>query len=289
MISDYKTVQEFTLQTGSGSEGTLLLPRKILDTMVEEVDKELPPVRQLAAIYVGPGDLPGSSVDINRVVPGSGTVRQVGEGVEFDLSNAEYNTVNVRPDKYGVMVKITREMMEDSQFSLLQHNLKHFAMRFAENEVSLLISQSLSTGANTVSGGAAVTLTNIARARQYLRANDFKSTDMLVGPEVENDLHLIDTIVEVDKSGDSSLLRESRFGRLFGMNIWVVSQAASVGIAATTAYIIDRNQAYAFVEKRGMTVEQFPLPASDAQAVVISQRFRTVALRTSAIAIITST
>ena len=56
------------LNTGIATEGQLLIVRKIFDTLVPEVDKALIP-RSEAAIYAGPGEVPGSSLDVDLETP----------------------------------------------------------------------------------------------------------------------------------------------------------------------------------------------------------------------------
>src|SRR3990172_4667088 len=105
--TQYKYVQE-DIQTSQGTEGTVLIPRRILGTLIDE------------------------GTDINKETP-------------------EYTSFNIKPDKYGLRIEITKEMEEDSQFALLSGGLMLAARRFAENENSIIISQSLDSAANTVS------------------------------------------------------------------------------------------------------------------------------------------
>ena len=144
---EYKYLKEY-LSTGTGTEGSLLIPRKILPTLIEESTKMLIP-RELAALYIGPGEIPGSSIDINRVVENKMKVRAIAEGAEVPLDQTEYNNLNVKPKKYGVAIRITREMLEDANFNLLEHNIRIAGRRFAENENSLVIT-ALDAGANAV-------------------------------------------------------------------------------------------------------------------------------------------
>ena len=281
---EYKFLNEY-LSTGTGTEGTLLIPRKILPTLIEESTKFLIP-RELAARYYGPGDIPGSSIEINRQVEDTMDVRLIAEGAEIPLDQVEYNNLNVRPRKYGVAIRITKEMMEDSQFNLLQDNIMIAGKRFAENENSLVITNALEAGANTVSGGAAITIANITRAIQYLRDADKRPTDFIIGIEVLNDLQNIDTFVEFQKVGNTEMLNRGFIGTIYGMAVTLVSTNA--GMTATSSYVIDRDYAYVIAEKRPITVENFELPTFDMRGAAITQRIWVEPLRTNAIARITT-
>ena len=280
---EYKFLKE-ALTLGTGTEGSLLVPRKIYPTLIDESLKLLIP-RECAAMYVGPAQIPASSIDLNRLVENKLKVRLVAEGAEVPLDQTEYNNLNVKPKKYGVAVRITRELIEDAMFNLLENNIKIAGRRFAENENSLVIT-ALDLAANTVAGGAAITIANITRAIQYLEDNDKVATDFIVGFEVLNDLRNIDTFVEYQKVGNTEMLSRGYAGTIYGAN--VVRVSTNAGITATTSYVIDRNWAYVIVEKRPITIENFELPTFDTTGVVLTQRIDVQPLRTVAIAKITT-
>ena len=274
------------LDTSIGTEGQLLIPRKIMDTMIEEVDKFLIP-RSEAKMVMGPAQIPGSSVDVNLETPNTMDVRLVAEGAEIPLDNQEYTNSNFKPEKYGVTIRITRELLEDAKWNLLEMNIRTAGKRMAENENSLVISDALDSAGNTVAGGANITIANITRAMQYLEDSDYEPTTMFIGMEVLNDLRNIDTFVEADKVGNREMLERGFLGTIFGMNVIKVSTNA--GMTTTTSYVIDRNEAYAIAEKRPLTVENFDLPSFDMSAAAVTHRIKVKALRTSAIAKITTT
>ena len=283
-MTEMKFVKEL-LGTSIGTEGSLLIPRKIHDTLIEEVDKVLIP-RSEAALYFGPGDIPGSSIDINRVTVDQMDVRVVPEGAEIPLDQTEYTNLNVKPTKYGVAIRITRELLEDGKWNLLDHNIKIAGRRFAEQENSLVVT-ALDGAANTVTGGAAITIANITRAMQYLEDSDYTATTFIVGNEVLNDLRNIDTFVEANRVGNTEMLTRGFLGNIYGMNVIRVSTNA--GMTTTSSYVTDKNHAYIIAEKRPVTVENFDLPVYDLSAASITQRIAVSALRTSSIAKITTT
>lgn len=265
------------------TEGSLLIPKTIYNTLIEAVEKKLLG-RDLAAIYIGPGGIPGSSVDVDLVTADSLTVFRVAEGAAIPIDTPDYSTTNIKPLKYAVRPLITKEMMEDSKFDLMAHALKHAGREIAENE-NELIEAVLNTGTNTVSGGAAITMANISRAMQYLEDSDFTPTDMVVGPEVANDLRNIDTFVEAQKFGSAEMLSNGFIGSIFGMRVHVVSGAI---YTSTYAWVFDRNQAFAIVEKRPVTVERYNDLTRDMVGAVVTQRITMKALRADAMAIITT-
>ena len=280
-----KNVKEL-LSTDLGIEGQLLIPRKIMDTLVEEVDKALIP-RSEAAMFFGPGEIPGSSVDVDLETPNSMDIRLVAEGAEVPMDQSAYTTFNVKPDKYGVAIRITTEMLEDSKWNLLQRNIKTAGKRFAENENFLTITQALDNASNTVVGGSAFTITNLTAGLQFLDDLDYEGTSLFIGMEVLNDLRNIDTFVEADKVGNTDMIQKGFQGVLYGLNVMKVSTNA--GMTTTTAYITDKNEAYVGAEKRGLTLAQFDLETFDMTGAVLTQRIRFRELRADAIVKITTT
>lgn len=288
-MGEYKYLKEL-LHTGIGTQGQLLIPRKILPILIEESEKALLP-RELAALYVGPGEIPGSSVEINREIENIMSVRLVAEGAEIPLDQPEFNNLNVRPLKYGVRIAITREMLEDANFNLLDFAIRVAGRRFAENETELVVANALDNADNTVAGGAAITIANITRAMQHLEDADKRATDFIVGYEVLNDLRNIDTFVEFQKVGNTDMLRRGFLGTIYGMNVVPLSSNITRNPShnATDAYVIDRRYAYVIVEKRPITVERYDLPQADQEGVAITQRIDVQPLRTNAIVKITTT
>lgn len=275
------------LSTGTGVEGQLLIVRKIHDTLIAEVEKKLIP-RSEASFVVGPSMIPGSSYDIDLETPNTLDIREIGEGADIGLDQTQYTTINVKPRKFGVGIRITRELMEDAKWNLLDRNITVAGKRFAENE-TLLVLQQLDTAASTVAGGAAITIANITTAMLNVENQDFTPTTLLVGNEVLQDLRNIDTFVEADKLGSTEMLNTGFVGTLYGMNVIRFStNAAPSSTYAKYAYVFDRAEAYCIVEKRPITVERFTLPSNDMSAAAVTQRLAVRALRTSAICNITT-
>ena len=287
MANDLKYVKEL-LNTDLGTEGQLLIPRKIYDTLIEAVDKNLIP-RSEAALYFGPGDIPGSSIDVDLVNVNTMNIRVIGEGAESTIDQATYTSFNMKPVKYGVGIRITQEMLEDAKWNLLQHNIMIAGKRFAENETSLILSAALDNATNTVTGGAAITIANLTRAMQYLDDADYSPTTLFVGMEVINDLRNIDTFVEADKVGNRDMLARGFIGTLFGLNVIKFStNAAPSTTYSKYAYITDKMHAYIIAEKRPVTIKNFDLPVYDMSAANITQRLVVRQLRADAICKITT-
>jgi len=281
-MTKYQHLKE-TITTGLGTEGSLLIPKTIAANLIIEKDRKTLD-RVLAAQFYGPSTIRGSSIDVGLEDTGVAEVNVVGEGGPVPLTNDTYSSTNIKPLKYGGRPLITREMVEDSMFPLIEHNIRKVGRRLAENETGLILTQ-LDGATNVVAGGAAITYQNLTRAQQYLRDNDYEPTDLLVGPEFFKDLTDIDTFVEANKWGGVTTNQTGALARVLGMNIHLFS--ANIG-TTTSGYIIDRNEAYAIAEKRPVSIERYDDKVHDLMGVVATQRIAVKLLRDTAVARITS-
>lgn len=274
---------EEILTTTTGTEGSLLVEKTIYDTLKDSADKKLLP-RTLAAIVVGAGSFRGSTIDIDLATPDSSKVYEIGEGAAVPIDDVAYTNINLKPRKFGVSLKITKEMQEDGKWDLIEYGIKTAGREMAENETSLILAE-LQSCTNNVSGGAAITIANITRAMQYLEDDDYEPTDLLVGPEVVNDLRNIDTFVEADKLGSRDMLEKGMVGKLYGMNVWVFSaNAAPSTTYSKYAYVIDRDNAFAIGERRPLTVTNYDDATHDMSGAVVTCRIDVELLRDEATA-----
>jgi len=284
----FKTIKEY-ISTEDGTPGTLLIPKLILPALIDEVEKNLVP-RELAKVVYTPNMIQGSSITVDLETADSLTLKQLGEGAEIPLDNMTYSSITFTPVKYGVAIRITREMTEDSQFPLLEGSIRASGRRFAENETKLILT-ALDGSSNDVSGGAAVTIANITEAMKNIEDNNFTATDILCGNEFVQDLRNIDTFVEADKRGNSEMLDRGFVGRVYGLN--AVRFSPSTNVTPSTShtkygYVLDRTQAYGIAISRDITLENFDLPTYDMSGAAITQRIDVKLLRAGAVSRITT-
>lgn len=285
----FNKIQEY-LNTADGTPGTLLIPKLIMPELIAERDKALIP-REMAAQVWGPSQISGSSFTVNLDEIDTMDVRKTGEGAEIILDNQGYVSVTYTPVKYGVAIRITREMIEDSQFELLNRNIRLAGKRFAENETKLVLT-ALDGANDTTTGGAQITIANITESMEAVESQDFEPTDMILGLEVLKDLRNIDTFVEADKAGNREMMSTGMVGTIYGMNVAKYSSSLKVVPSADHkkfAYVFDRSETYGIAIKRDITVENFELATYDMSGAAITQRIDIQLLRSTAVSkIVTS-
>lgn len=285
----FNKIQEY-LNTADGTPGTLLIPKLIMPELIAERAKALLP-REMAAQVWGPSQISGSSFTVDLDEIDTMDIRKTGEGAEIILDNQGYVSVTYTPVKYGVAIRITREMIEDSQFELLNRNIRLAGKRFAENETKLVLT-ALDGANSTTSGGAQITIANITESMEDVEGADFEPSDMIIGLTVLRDLRNIDTFAEADKAGNREMMSTGFVGTIYGMNVAKYSSSLKVAPSASHklfAYVFDRSEAYGIAIKRDITVENFELATYDMSGAAITQRIDVQLLRSTAVSKITTT
>jgi len=189
--------KDSSASTAGSSTGSYLIPRTLYGELIRAVRKKLV-LRALAARVIGPGSIPGSSIDIPLQTRDSMEVQRVGEGAVIPLDAETYSGFNMRPNKYGVRIMISREMEEDSLFDVMGLNVETAGYELADNEESLII-DTLDTGSGisdstrVANSNATLPISDITAAMQGVEEENYNCTHMIVGVEVANDLRNIDT------------------------------------------------------------------------------------------------
>jgi HK97 family phage major capsid protein len=274
------------LTTASTSGGNLI-PSYLYDTVFESVRDELV-CRPKAAMVIT--TIPGSSVDIDTTDRNSISVQEVAEGAEIPIDVQAYSTFNLKPKKYAVRPLITKEMIEDSKYDVIDLNLREAGYQMARNEDNIVFA-TLTTGAaaasHTITGSTAITIANITEAISDLEIDGYKADTMYVSPQIACDIRNIDTFVEADKLGSTEMREKGFIGKIYGMS---VIENAHVSQSTTyDCYIIDSRYAFVIAEKRPVTIENYDDKTRDMSGIVVTQRINTRYLFKEAIAHITTT
>jgi len=275
-----QTLRETLLSTDIELE---IIPTKILGKVIEAARKKLF-ATQLLGLRLGPQDIPGSKVTVILQTVDTISINKVSEGAEVPVDVEQYSSFDLTPVKYGVRPVITKEMIEDAAFGVVERNIEYAGYKMAE-KLDALILKEIETGADAnttghmVSGGAAITIANIAAGMLFLEADGYRPTDFIIGPEIASDIRQIDTFVEADKAGVTNPSK-SLIGTIYGMKVWVSRNVNNVEYA----YIIDRDWALCLAEKRPITMERYDDVTKDLTGIVFTARWHARYLRMEACA-----
>jgi len=274
----------------TSATGALTIPKQLYGTLIQAVKRNLV-FRPLAAFSIGKAGIPGSSVDIDyETEEHTGiAMAEVAEGAEAPDMVLQLETYNVKPLKYMLRLPITEEMFEDGKFNLMERSMSIAGYKAAKKQDSLIIDQLDADTGNSTSGGATATIANITRGMQYLEDSAYNPTDLVLGTEVVNDIRNISLFVQADQSGVTNP-SQALIGRIFGMRVWVCNNFGRGNTAAKKdAFILDKNHAFMYAEKRPVTVKNFEQIWKDVRNAVVSMRFAAESHRTSAIFRLTTT
>lgn len=270
------------LNTGAESE---LIPSTLYARIIDSVRANLVGTN-VVALRFGPEDIKGSSIDVPLNTKDNIEVMEISEGAEFPKQRAAASSFNLKPVKYGMDIGITKEMIEDALFPMVEWNLDQAGYAMAKKLDSLIWAQvesGNSSASNTVSASTRVTLADISEAVKNLRNSDYDPDYLIVDPAVEDDLHTIDTFHEADKLGTREVFQTGHIGQIMGMKVLVSSQ-----VTANYAYVIDSKHAIVLAEKRPVTIEQYKQESSDIVGIAISARWKARYLRDDANCVIES-
>lgn len=235
----------------------------------------------------------GSSIDFELANKDSLMVRQMGEGAGAPIARENYTTVTVRPVKFGGNVKITTEMIEDSNFELIERNLREAGKQMANKETTLVFnafhdstsgfaSVTTPNTHNITSAGTEIGIVDISKGVQACEDYDYYANAMAVNPEQAHELRQIDTFVEADKLGSREVIERGLIGKIFGLEV------ASTSLqTAGTVDILDTREAGVLVMRRPLTVEKWNEPLRDLVNATFTQRMQAAVLRAQAGAKIT--
>ena len=271
------------LTTGAESE---LIESEIYGTLIQSVRENLVGT-QVLAIRSGPNMIPGSSLDVTLDTKDAMTVEEMGEGTEFRKSEGAAETFNLNPVKYGMDIQITKEMMEDAKFSMVDWQLGEAGYQMAKKLDSLLMAQiaaGSTAASHDVTGSTAITLANISTGIKNLRVDGYSANYLIVSAAVEDDLHNIDTFHEADKVGNRETFETGLVGRIMGLTVLVSNQ-----VTANYAYVIDSRHALILAEKRPITIEKYKQENRDLVGIAVSARWKARYLRANACCTITTT
>lgn len=249
---------------------------------------------QLLAKRIGPGSIPGSSIDIDLNTANAMIVEETAETAEFSKSQAAAETFNIKPVKYTIDIQISREMIEDSKFDLIDWNIEDAGYQMARKMDNLLC-QAVYTGADANStdhltdSGSAATLANITATMKFLEEDRHRCTDFIVTSGIAEDLRNIDTFVEADKLGSRETFERGLIGRIYGMNVFQTEQALGTQTTYQRGLIIDRRHALVLAEKRPISIAKYNQENKDITGIAVSARFKGRYLRAEACAVIYTT
>ncbi len=217
----------------------------------------------------------GSSLDWDKADKDSMIVREIGEGANSRLTHETYTKININPKKYGGTVKITEEMIEDSNFPLIERMLKQAGREMAIKEDTLIFNSFKdatdgfiqNADHDLTSQGTEYGIADVTLGMKEIEEQDYNPNVQILHPTQIQELRLIDTFVEADKVGNRRTFETGFVGKIFGLDT-----VKSTIVDANEVFIIDSLEAGSLVIRRPLTIKKFDNPMQDIIGASFTQR-----------------
>jgi len=244
---------------------------------------------ELLALRLGPGDIPGSSTDVQLADKDTlGVHGPIAEGAEIPHAKMTFSELTYTPLKYGAFNLITEEMVEDNKFAVQDFHLKEIGYQIAQKyDTEILKAIETGADANSTDHNATctgLTLAGITDAMEFIEADSYTPTDLIVQSSEVKDLRKLDVFVDASISGGPSAVNTNLIGSIYGnVKVW---QSENVNTSGD-ALMLDRSAAVCLAEKRPITVKGYDPVLQDARGAVATCRMAAGYLRKEACCTIT--
>jgi HK97 family phage major capsid protein len=215
----------------------------------------------------------------------------VAEGADIPVNVGAFDSVTLTPEKSGVAVPISREMIEDAAWDVVEFQLREAGRAMAEVETERIIAQMIADAGNSAAAATAGTLAyddivgmiNLIQADNFLQ--DYIQTGrgyLVVHPDQYADLLKDSSVKQAHSWGGIAVAPTGRLETILGLNLRVTTK-----ITSGTALVVDAEHAGALFIRRDITVENYEDPIKDLAGAVLTARWKYATMQANAIGKIT--
>lgn len=251
---------------------------KVLDVVWEAAKPNLIG-RELAVVVAQ--DLPSLKVPRAKL----SKAYEIAEGAEIPVGTEDYDSVTLTPKKYGVRPLISREMIEDAEWDVIEYQLAEAGRAMADLETEKIILEMISDSGNSVVAGTSGTLAyaDVVNILKECLIDEFAPDVLAVHPSEFADLLKDAAIQKAMDWGGPAVAPTGRIANLLGMRVLV-----STKVTSGTALVIDSKHAGVLFIRRDVTVEEYEDPVKDLAGVAVTARWIYDTLRPNAIGKVTN-
>lgn len=250
---------------------------KVLDVIWEAAKPNLVG-RELAVVVAQ--DVPSLKVPRAKL----SKAYEVAEGAEIPIGTEDYDSVTLTPRKYGVRPLISKEMIEDAEWDVIEYQLAEAGRAMADLETENIIVKMISDAGNSITAGSSGTLAyaDVVNILKECLTDDFTPDVLAVHPSEFADLLKDLAIQKAMDWGGPAVAPSGRIANLLGMRVLV-----STKVSSGTALVVDSKHAGVLFIRRDITAEEYEDPVKDLAGVAVTARWVYETLRTSAIGKVT--
>lgn len=222
-----------------------------------------------------------------RVVKTTGGeyAEDLAEGGIIPVNTNELSKVDITINKIGTRPLITKEVIEDSLFDIVEIELEKAGRRM-ENKFNRDILYEILSGITTTDTDPATTgtfaVSDIATALKKVKTENFTPDVLIMHPQAEGLLLKDSNLVYVAYAGGDQTLRTGKIPTLLGLKPYTLSVTTGKtdyywdDTDAATHYmsiVMDsKNMAYVGM-RRDMTVEKYEDPIHDLEGISVTMRY----------------
>jgi len=209
---------------------------------------------------------------------------EVAEGAEIPVSTEEYDNITLTPKKYGVRPLISREMVEDAEWDVIEYQLAEAGRAMADIETEKIVSQMIIDAGNSVAAATSGTLaySDVVNIFKECLVDGFTPDTIAIHPTELADLLKDTAIQKAMEWGGQAVAPSGQIATLLGMQVLV-----STKVTSGTALIVDSKHAGVLFIRRDITTEEYEDPIKDLAGVAVTSRWAYATLRANAIGKVT--
>ncbi|RLF30013.1 MAG: phage major capsid protein [Thermoplasmata archaeon] len=227
------------------------------------------------------------SYSVRFVVGSPGAyAKEVPEGSAVPVDQEGYSKVDVEVKKYATRPLITKEMIDDCLFNIIEHEIKKAGLRL-ENTLNRVVLEKLLTEMDGITAidpaGTHIAVTDIAEAISKVKEKNWMPDVLITHPAAEGYLLQDSNLAYVAYAGTEAPLREGTIPRLLGLKPYTLSVTPSDesgvywdGTDADNHYyglVLDSNNTAVIVMRDDITVTRYEDPIRDLEGIIAKMRF----------------
>lgn len=285
-----KLLKEY-LDGTSATTGSFLIPTKIHDVLYTAA----------SAYDIAPHaspviSAPGSSLKVDIEVDDVYVANRFSSGGKLPDENMKLVQPTVTPISFGINAAITNDLIEDSQFDMVEQHLRRGAKQMGEFSTHIWLADLITcndgdgTQNALTTGASAITdLGDLVDAWALNTADGFISDIIIVGPGPVADILQDDSVSKYSDMFHSKWIPDVSspivpnddpmfMGNFMGMGMFVIPEQRTTGDGALYlsskwhSFVLNKANAMLTVRKRWLKMEEYSDPVRDLVGVVISGR-----------------
>ncbi|MFQ5711745.1 MAG: hypothetical protein ACE5GD_08195 [Candidatus Geothermarchaeales archaeon] len=235
---------------------------------------------------LGPQNVVSQDTATLKVIkePGPVLAEFIGSVGELPEITGEYGYEDLSPVKSGIRSQISKDMIEDAEWDIVERQLARCGKAMANLETKTIVEAMISDAGNSVAAATAGTLaySDVVACLNLIQADDYNPDTMALHPNQFADL-LTDTAIRKALDwGGPAVAPTGRIAQLLGMKLFV-----STRVTDTNVLLIDSGEAGVLFIRRDVTPEDYDDPIRDLEGLAFTARWKYKTLAADAIGKIT--